>query len=44
MLGTPEFEGRMVRYAKQNAKDIFSVAESEYMNKVSTDLGFEFYE
>jgi len=44
MLGTPEFEGRMVRYAKQNAKDVFSVAESEFMNKVSTDLGFEFYE
>lgn len=44
MLGTDEFEGRMVRYAKQNAKDVFSVAESEFMNKVSTDLGFEFYE
>lgn len=44
MVGSEDFEGRMERYAKQNAKDIFSVAESEYLNKVSTDLGFEFYE
>jgi hypothetical protein len=42
--GTPEFAGRMERYAKQNAYDFYSVSNAQYIRQVSEDYGFEFYE
>jgi len=42
--GTPEFAGRMERYAKQNAYDFYSISNAQYIRQVSEDYGFEFYE
>lgn len=42
--GSEDFQGRMERYAKQNAKDIFAVGHAQYMTAVGESLGFEFYE
>jgi hypothetical protein len=42
--GSEDFQGRMERYAKQNAKDIFAVGHAQYMTAVGDAMGFEFYE
>ena len=42
--GTPEFAGRMERYAKQNAYDFYSISNAQYIRQVSEDYEFEFYE
>ena len=42
--GSAEFQGRMERYAKQNAYDFYSISQAQVINEMTEELGFEFYE
>jgi hypothetical protein len=41
--GTPENEGKLLRYAKQITKDVLFNYSRTYQQAVSSDLGLEFY-
>lgn len=43
IIGSEEVPGKMVSYAKQNAKDAFSTTERTYTTVVAESLGIEFY-
>jgi hypothetical protein len=42
--GSADFQGRMERYAKQNAYDFYSISQAQVINEMTEELGFEFYE
>lgn len=42
--GNDKINGGLSKYAKQNAKDIFAVADRQYSKVISDDLGIQFYE
>lgn len=41
--GNPETDGRLLQYAKQIAKDEFSIADRSYSNAVAEELDIEFF-
>ena len=42
--GNDQIDGGLVRYARQNASDLYAIADREYVNAISDELGVEFYE
>ena len=42
--GSADFQGRMERYANQNAYDFYSISQAQVINEMTEELGFEFYE
>lgn len=43
ITGTPEVDGRLLRYVKQTAYDGFAIADRQYTTAVSNDLEAEWY-
>jgi len=43
IIGTPDAEGKLLRYTKQVARDAFSISDRRYTKIVGDDLGFENY-
>jgi len=41
--GNPESDGRLLRYAKQIARDEFSIADRSYNNAIADELEIEFF-
>lgn len=42
-IGTPEFEGRLLRYTKQISRDLFARADRGYTEVISDDIGIKYY-
>lgn len=42
-IGNPEIDGILYRYAKQNAKDAFSITNREYSEQINRKYGIVFY-
>lgn len=43
IIGNAEIDGGLVKYAKQNASDLYSIGERNYTAAVSDSFGIEFY-
>lgn len=41
--GTPEADGRLLRYSKQISWDAFAISDATYTNAIAEDLGVEWY-
>lgn len=44
ILGNDQIDGGMIRYAKQEAHDLYAISDRQYVGKISDDLGIEFFE
>lgn len=44
IIGTSEYEGRLLRYTKQIANDALSVTDRVYTTTISNELAIEFYQ
>ena len=44
IIGTPQYEGKLLRYTKQIANDALSVTDRVYTTTISNELAIEFYQ